>query len=132
MTSRAIFYFSLTGNTKAILQDTNGFDVYDITKTENIDFSKYSTVILGLSTYGRGSAHENTWGFLKKFVRITGKKIGLFGSGNSIYPDFCGALDIIEDAIKDRNEILFKYKFEAYPTLKVKDEFKRFIARCMR
>lgn len=123
LTSKAIFYFSLTGNTKAILQDTDGFDVYDIKKSESVDFNKYDTIILGLSTYGRGSAHKDTWEFLKKLIRVSGKKIGLFGSGNSIYPDFCGALDIIGDALKTKNKLLFKYKFEAYPTQKAILEF---------
>lgn len=126
LTSKAIFYFSLTGNTKAILEGVEGFDVYDIETLTDYNFD-YDIILLGLPTYGRGSAHPKTWDFLRKFINIKRKKIGLFGSGNSIYPQFCGVLDILEERLSVENEILFKFKFEAYPSDKAKKDFQKLI-----
>lgn len=113
--SKAIFYYSLTGNTKAIIENVEGFDVYDIEIPTN-EFINYDILIIGMPSYGRGTPHKKTWNFIRELIKVKDKKIGLFGSGNTIYGDYYGgAIDFLERELSKRNEILFKFKFESYP-----------------
>ena len=117
LTSKLLVYYSLKGNTKGIIDklSVNNYDIVDINKNRNIDFEKYETILIGTSTYGRGVPPQPFWGITDRLRNLKGKKIGLFGSGRSEYEFFCGALDLLEDLVKQKNKILFKYKFEGYP-----------------
>lgn len=120
MTSKAIYYISFTGKTEAILEDEslNHIHKYKLNnmKPEDVIFQSYDTIIIGSPTYGRGVPPEYFLKMLPQLRLLKGKKIGLFGSGQTIYgKDFCGALDVFEEILSPKNEIAFKYKFEGYP-----------------
>ena len=132
MTSKAIFYFSLTGNTKSLLQqldDLDTWDIFDLSRIhpENVSFKGYDTILVGTMTLGRGTPPVYFKKLYSKLISIENTKIGLFGSGQAHYGDafFCGALDVLEDVLKDKNKISFKLKFESYPTPQVIKEFKQ-------
>lgn len=131
LTSNAIFYYSMTGNTKALVEQTNtyDFDVFNLQKTsqQDVNFEQYDTILIGTSTIGDGIPHNIFKLLHGKLLNIKGKNIALFGSGNSIYRHYCGALDLLEDLLKSANQILFKFKFESYPTEDVKRDFQRLI-----
>jgi flavodoxin I len=134
LTSKAIYYFSITGNTKSIIQkldDYNDWDIYDLysMKPEEVDFKDYDTILIGTLTLGRGVPPEFFKQIYKQLVTLENRKIGIFGSGQSHYGDefFCGALDVIEDVLNHKNKICFKLKFESYPTPKVIEEFKTLV-----
>jgi Flavodoxins len=129
----AIFYYSNSGNTKALVEESiKDFDDIDVFNLKEVnDFSvidKYNIILIGTPTLGNGvppkyfAKHQLE---LKKY--LTNKKIGLFGSGNTIYPYFCGALDLLWDWLKNDNEMLFKFKFESYPTQKTINDFKELL-----
>lgn len=128
MITKAIYYFSLTGKTAALVEDITQQD-FSIIKLNNrnpkqFEFGKEELVIIGSPTYGRGAPPMYFKQIINQLRNLTGRKIGLFGSGNTIYgDDFCGAIDTLEELLKQNNEILFKYKFEGYPTDRVKKEF---------
>jgi flavodoxin I len=120
LTSKAIFYYSLTGKTEAALNENKlgNVDIIKLNKLkeDQVRLDNYNTIIFGTPTYGRGVPPEYFLTIINKLHSLKGKRIGLFGSGNTIYgDDFCGALDVLEQIFKDKNEILFKYKFEGYP-----------------
>ncbi|WP_158633913.1 flavodoxin family protein [Radiobacillus deserti] len=133
MTSKAIYYFSLTGNTKAMLstiEDLEQWDIYDLNtmRPEEVTFKGYDTVLIGTLTIGRG----NPPSYFKRMVHalrsMQGVRIGLFGSGQTHYgDDYCGALDVLEDFLQPRNEIAFKMKYESYPVPSVMEEFKQLV-----
>lgn len=134
LTSKAIFYFSLTGNTKALFQqldDLDEWDIYDLNtmEPEEVCFDGYSTLLIGSLTLGRGIPPIYFKKLFSKLVRIRGVNIGLFGSGQSHYGDefFCGALDVLEDLLKHQNSIAFKLKFESYPTPLVVEAFQHLV-----
>lgn len=136
--SKAIYYYSMTGNTKGLIDsvDTSGFDIYNLsqTKKEDLNFDKYQTIIFGTSTWGRGLPPRVFFNIRDELVKINGKQIGLFGSGNTHYGEdvFCGALDLLEELLKQKNQIIFKLKFESYPTKKVVEQFKNLLKeRCL-
>lgn len=116
MTSKLILFYSLKGNTKGLIDsiDTNNYDVININKL-NIDFSSYETILIGTSTYGEGVPPLPFYNLKDQIFNLRGKKIGLFGSGRSEYRYYCGALDVLEEMLQGRNDIIFKFKFEGYP-----------------
>ncbi|MBM7588650.1 flavodoxin family protein [Brevibacillus fulvus] len=131
LTSKAVFYYSMTGNTKALIEscDTTGYAVFDLYEMalQEVDFRPYQTILLGTSTIGDGFPHDIFKKLTAQLAGMNRKRIGLFGSGNSIYPRYCGALDILEDFLRTRNEILFKFKFEGYPKRQVMEQFQQLL-----
>jgi flavodoxin I len=133
---KAIYYYSMTGNTKGLVDsvDVSGFDIYNLSqiKKEELNFDKYNVILFGTSTWGRGLPPRVFFNIRDELVKIHGKQIGLFGSGNTHYGEefFCGALDLLEELLKSKNQILFKLKFESYPTKRVIDEFKQLLKEC--
>jgi flavodoxin I len=129
--SKAIFYYSPSGNTKALIElsDTSGFEIFNMARMAyaDINFEAYALILLGTSTTGRGVPHNFFLKIQSKLFELKGKKIGLFGSGNSSYEEYCGALDVIEPLLCEKNEILFKFRFESYPTGRVLKEFQDII-----
>jgi flavodoxin I len=120
LTSKAIFYYSLTGKTEAILDKSklNGISINKLNniKAYDVDFKSYDILFIGSPSYGRGIPPDYFRDLIKPLVSLQGKRIGLFGSGNTIYgDDFCGALDVLEELLGGKNQILFKYRFEGYP-----------------
>lgn len=131
LTCKAIYYYSVTGNTKAIIEESDvvGFDVYNLYNMlpEDIYFERYATILIGTSTLGNGMPPNYFRSIHSNLKNISGARIGLFGSGNSTYTHFCGALDILENLLKVQNKIVFSLKFESYPTELAKREFQRLI-----
>jgi flavodoxin I len=134
LTSKAAYYFSITGNTKSLLQQLEDFDewdVYDLNgmKPEDVNFKDYENILIGTLTLGRGVPPKFFRDIFKQLVNLENRKIGLFGSGQSHYGDdyFCGALDVLEDLLENKNDICFKLKFESYPTSNVIEEFKTLV-----
>lgn len=86
-------------------------------------------ILLGVSTYSSKFSTSPEYPaqlrrYRKALEDLEGKKIILFGSGRSEYPVFCGALDFLEQLLKEKNQVLLKYKFEGYPRESEKIEFK--------
>ncbi|WP_268746979.1 flavodoxin family protein [Priestia flexa] len=123
--NKVIVLYSLKGNTRGMLDEINlnNYDFIDISKCENLNLTQYETVLIGTSTYGRGVPPKPFFKFKNELLKLNNKKIGLFGSGNSHYEHYCGALDLLEELLNENNEILFKYKFESYPNKRAKEEF---------
>lgn len=117
MTSKTIlFYYSRKGNTKAIVNLYKGKCNIDlVSNIRKYDLKEYSTVIFATSTYGRGVPPKDFFDIRDILVKLENKKIGLFGSGNTHYEYFCGALDLLEEMLLPKNDIIFKYKYEGYP-----------------
>ncbi|PHA03056.1 hypothetical protein COE51_01555 [Bacillus pseudomycoides] len=120
LTSKGLFYYSETGKTEAAIIEGNikNCKIHKLNnmKPEEVLFSNYDCILIGTPTYGRGVPPLYFKQLLPKLYQLNGKRIGLFGSGNTIYgDDFCGALDLIEEIVKNKNEVIFKYKFEGMP-----------------
>lgn len=134
MTSKAAYYFSITGNTKSLLEkldDYDEWDIYDLNgmNPSDIDFKDYEQILIGTLTLGRGVPPEPFKQIFQQLNNLEDRTIGLFGSGQSHYGDefFCGALDVLENLLEKKNNISFKLKFESYPTIMIVDEFKKLV-----
>lgn len=108
-----LIYESKTGNTKTFVDF--------VTKHINVEIGDYKTnivrhqkIIIGAYSWGNGKIPVE----LKKFLidnkdKWRGKQIFIFGSGNSIYPKFCGAVDGIKTIVEDCGaEVIGFFKFE--------------------
>ena len=134
LTSKAIYYFSITGNTKSLIEqldDYSEWDVYDLNgmNPSDVDFKDYKNILIGTLTLGRGVPPKFFKDIYAQLSSLKDRKIGLFGSGQSHYGDeyFCGAVDVLSGLLKQRNEISFTLKFESYPTPSVTEEFKKLV-----
>lgn len=106
-----IFYGSTTGNTEQLANDIaaqlgiSQDNIHNVGSTDASAVAAYDTLLLGSSTWGAGDLQDDWYDFLDslKSQDLTGKKVGLFGCGDSgSYPDtFCGALAEIHDALTD-------------------------------
>lgn len=128
---KLIAFHSVTGNTKSIveLSDVSGYEVVKLTdKTiAEIDFSEYDVIFLGASTWGKGVPSDFYKNNQSHFEKILNKRIVLFGSGNTHYLNFCGALDILKDFFSKHNKVEELFMFESYPTKEAQDDFQKLL-----
>lgn len=113
MKSIGIFYGSTTGNTRKIAENIKAnlqpgmVDIYDVKYAKIEDVEKYENIILGASTWGKGILQADFERFLfdvLKFANLKGKKMAIFGTGDSSkYPDsFADSIGIIFEALEGK------------------------------
>ncbi len=105
-----IFYGSSTGNTEALAKQiatklgVEATDLFDVAKVPAANAAGYDLLLLGSSTWGLGDLQDDWQDFIGqlKKVNLSGKKVGLFGCGDSAsYPDtFCDAMALIRDELE--------------------------------
>ncbi len=113
MPKALIVYGSTTGNTEITarrIEETmreNGIDVVvkNVIDTEVGEVGNgYDVTLLGVSTWGDDSIEfqEDFEPFYERLdeVRLEGKKVALFGCGDSSYQYFCGAVDELENKMQ--------------------------------
>jgi len=105
-----IIYGSTTGNTETLSKyvekglKASGADavVKNVTKANPEELKDYDVIILGSSTWGDGELQDDFIPFEEKMskIRLDGKRGAVFGCGDSMYPQFCKAVDILEERLK--------------------------------
>lgn len=105
-----IFFGSMTGTTESAANEiaarlgVAADDVHNVADVSADEAERYDLLLLGSSTWGCGELQDDWYGFLNalKSKDLTGRKVGLFGCGDSgSYPDtFCDAIGIIYDALQ--------------------------------
>lgn len=117
---KGLIYYTLSGNTLSMIEmlDLDGFEVVPLNRRTagEINLLQYDVLAIATSTLGDGELPKIFKRLLPQFHQLKGKEIILFGSGNSLFQHYCGALDVLENFLKRENRILFTYKFEEYPT----------------
>lgn len=104
-----IFYGSTTGSTGNLATtvantlNVDKADVHDVSGASPEAVLDYDVLLIGSSTWGYGDLQDDMEFFLPKLtvLNLTGKKVGLFGCGDSsAYPDtFCNALAEIKEQL---------------------------------
>lgn len=111
MNNILLIYWSKTGNTKSFIDffvenSSCKVDVYNMKNgmLKKSELKKYNKICIGTYTWGYGKIPKQVKEFIIKHQdMLSNKEFFLFGSGNSIYPKFCGALDNIEIILNDLN-----------------------------
>ncbi|MFW5734344.1 MAG: flavodoxin [Oceanidesulfovibrio sp.] len=114
MSKALIVYGSTTGNTESVSStiakvlkgggvDVDLKDASDVTADGLAD--GYDAVLFGCSTWGDDEVElqEDFIPLYESFdkVGLSGKKVAVFGCGDSSYEYFCGAVDAIEEKSKE-------------------------------
>ncbi|MDP4096554.1 flavodoxin [Paenibacillus sp. P96] len=111
-----IAYASMTGNTEEIaeliaegIRQTGHTAVlkeaYDCSASELLEYDGY---LLGVYTWGDGELPDEFLDFYEELeeLELGGTKTAVFGSGDTSYAQFCGAVDLLEQKLKDRGAVL--------------------------
>lgn len=111
-----IFYGSSGGNTKGVAErmarklGIGESEVYDVSAAKGSDLSAYNLLLFGSSTMGAGDLQDDWETFIGTVAAtdLSGKKVALFGCGNSKYhaDTFCGALGILYGTVKDKATVV--------------------------
>ncbi|MCY9263600.1 flavodoxin [Bacillus haynesii] len=106
-----LVYASMSGNTEAmadliekgLLEGGAEVDRHEAMDVDAALFTDYQHMIFGAYTWGDGELPDE---FLDIYddmegMDFTGKTFAVFGSGDTSYEHFCGAVDMLEDKIKE-------------------------------
>ncbi|HQM15680.1 MAG TPA: flavodoxin domain-containing protein [Candidatus Woesebacteria bacterium] len=124
MAKLLIIYGSTTGNTEMVAEqvadqlDAHNPVLQDIADTQPKDLSNYDAIIMGSSTWDDGLLQTDFRDFAENLnVDLSGKKIAVFGLGDSSYPDFCEAASLLEELVaKNKGELLVEpLKIDGFP-----------------
>lgn len=130
-----IAYATTTGNTQKVAElihtqlsaSVNNVELKNMADIKAIDLNDYSWIILGSSTMEAGSLNIFSEDFFADLeateIDLSGKKINIFGLGDKMYPDFCGACEIMQAAVVNKKgtvsgEVL---KIDGKPNANTKD-----------
>lgn len=73
-------------------------DLHNVKKAEALDLNGYDAILFGAPTYENGRLESGMQKFVTSFKSDFSKyKIGVFGLGNSMYPEFCTSAQILHD-----------------------------------
>jgi len=110
MVKAIIIYGSTTGTTEDIAHivaqemKSSGMDVAvkNVSSSDPEELADYDLILLGCSTWGDGELQDDFIDFEEKLrsVNLSGKKVAVFGPGESSYSQFCKAVDILEETLK--------------------------------
>lgn len=106
-----VVYASMTGNTEEMAEaiaagaaeagaEVVSKDAFDASAAELLE---YDGIIIGAYTWGDGELPDEFIDFYEEMegLDLTGKKAAVFGSGDTSYPIYCGAVDTIEEKLKE-------------------------------
>lgn len=124
-----ILYASSTGNTEEIAKllekelDQNVFNItLEALEMGNIDshhLLEYDGILFGTYTYDDGDLPFETDIFcdVLRTVNMTGKVVGVFGSGDTAYDQFCSAVDLMKVEFKQQHAETIQHtvKIDLYP-----------------
>jgi flavodoxin I len=123
--SVAIVYASVSGNTKELakelyqifLKKSVGISFYSIEEFCVSDLCHYDAIAIGTYTWGNGDIPKEMGQLYKAFESINRKDMtsAVFGTGDSCYPRFCGAVDRFRDMLYVHTNLAATLKVELRP-----------------
>ena len=129
-----VIYASMTGNTEemaeAIAEGAKEAGASVVLKeafdAKANELNDYDGIIIGAYTWGDGELPDEFLDFYEEMnaLELSGKKTAVFGSGDTSYPIYCGAVDTIEAKLKELGaEIVCEsLKFEYDPSEAEKEQ----------
>lgn len=131
MSAASIFYGTLTGNTQAVaekiaeicLEKGKEVETINIAEADSSSFAAAPVVILASSTWDDGHLQADWGDFVERTanenINLTGKKIAVFGCGDSNYTQYCKAADLLEQYAVERGgqKMLDTLKIDGFPNM---------------
>jgi len=134
----AIVYSSVTGNTEEVatlIHSIIGGELFPINQFPLSDLATYDAVLIGTYTWGSGEVPSEMISLYEAFEKQNVEHVitGVFGTGDSFYPHFCGAVDLFRDMLCVHTNLAVTLKIEQRhqrgDLLKCKQFTERIIAR---
>lgn len=123
--SVAIVYASVSGNTKELaeviyrifLSKSVKISIYSIEEFSVSDLLHYDAIAIGTYTWGNGDIPKEMRPLYNAFESTSRKDITttVFGTGDSFYPMFCGAVDQFRDMLYVHTNLAATLKVELRP-----------------
>ena len=123
--SVAIVYASLSGNTEELAQviyrifltKSVQISIYRIEEFPVSDLCHYDVIAIGTYTWGNGDIPKEMRQLYQAFESISRKDMttAVFGTGDSCYPMFCGAVDQFRDMLYVHTNLAATLKVELRP-----------------
>ncbi|MDA1475738.1 flavodoxin [Bacillus changyiensis] len=105
-----LVYATMSGNTEAmadliekgLLKQEVIVDRHEAMDIDADLFNEYQWILLGAYTWGDGDLPDEMLDLYEDMddLNFNDKKFAVFGSGDTSYEHFCGAVDILEEKIK--------------------------------
>ncbi|OXM14061.1 flavodoxin [Paenibacillus herberti] len=127
---------SMTGNTEemadAIAEGVREVGaqavIRDIMDVEASELEQYEGILIGAYTWGEGDLPDEFLDFYEGMdaVNLEGRAAAAFGSGDTSYDIYCGAVDQVETKLKERGATVIApgFKVEFNPTDVEKEELR--------
>ena len=106
-----IVYASFVGNTETMSNyivrglESNGHEITakDVIYSKASELMDYEMILIGSPTYEPKMIHDDMYGFFEELgtLDLKGKKAAAFGPGDSAWPDFCTAVEMIEERLTE-------------------------------
>ncbi|MBT2728052.1 flavodoxin domain-containing protein [Bacillus sp. ISL-75] len=133
----AIVYSSKTGNTEELaqrifhlfLKKNVMVSLFRIEQFRVRDLSQYAAIVIGTYTWGNGEIPQEMMELYRAFETQDVKKVltGVIGTGDSGYPQFCGAVDEFKDMLYVHTDLIATLKIEVSLQMKDIDRCSRFV-----
>ncbi|RCX15379.1 flavodoxin I [Fontibacillus phaseoli] len=116
MSKIIIIYASLTGNTEEMaeliaegIKNTGaGVDLKVVDECSAGILKKYDAYLLGTYTWGDGELPDEFIDFVEEMEEVDLKQsvTAVFGSGDTSYRLYCGAVDLLEEKMKELGAVI--------------------------
>lgn len=139
-----VFYASMSGNTEAIadiisgeLKDQNhDVDLEDFMSVQNTaELLNYDLTFIGLYTWGDGDYPDECLDIIEEIEQLDleNHPFAIFGSGDTSYPEFCGALDHLQKLIEEQGGTVVggPLRIEFNPEPEDEEEIKKFVSEAL-
>ncbi|MBY0203445.1 flavodoxin [Paenibacillus polysaccharolyticus] len=107
-----VAYASMTGNTEEIAElivegitaSGHEADLKSVTDFNAAEVLNYEGFMIGVYTWGDGELPDEFLDFYEELdeLDLHGKRAAVFGSGDTSYEQFCGAVDLTAEKLKER------------------------------
>ncbi len=121
----AIVYSSKTGNTEELVKYLYELfslhfikiELYHVDQFPLSKLSEYDAIVIGTYTWGDGEIPTEMLPLYEAFEKQEVKHMltGIVGTGDSLYPQFCGAVDEFRDMLYVQTDLAVTLKVELSP-----------------
>jgi flavodoxin I len=132
----AMIYTSGTGNTEevaSLIHSLVGGDLYHVSQFPMSNLSTYDAILVGTYTWGNGELPTEMIPLYRAFEEQVVQRVitGVFGTGDSFYPKFCGAVDEFRDMLAVHTNLAVTLKIEQAPQQEDIEKCRKFVDRIL-
>ncbi|TMW70927.1 flavodoxin [Alteribacter natronophilus] len=142
-----IFFVSMSGNTEDMadmieaevktIDNTVKVEKHEMDEVEAGELTGYDVIFLGSYTWGDGDLPYEAEDFYDELedVDLSGKVVGVFGSGDRDYPHFCSAVDMLAERAEKQGArtVPSNVKIELAPdTEEDEEQIRALVKDCMK